>query len=268
MKTDLSKVLITGASSGIGESTAHAFSSSRHELYLTARREERLARVVRVCEEKGARRVVARSHDLSIAGQGTAVVRGCLEELGGLDILICNAGYGIYGPIKEISPEEMAHIWQVNFQASYESIYAALPHLLEQNRGHIVLVSSIIGKKAFPYSGSYCATKFAQVAVGEALWGELKGTQVGVSVVCPGYTASEFQESARKTESLRSMRRLGGGQSSERVAQAIVGAIRNKKREIHLTFSGQLFCLLSRLFPNLTNHVSAWVVNREQRKLR
>ena len=266
--TDLSKVLITGASSGIGESTAHAFSSSQYELFLTARREERLAQVVQACEAQGAGRVVARSHDLGIAGQGTVIVGDCIEELGGLDILICNAGFGIYGPIEEISPEEMTHIWQVNFQSGYESIHAALPYLLEQKKGHIVLVSSIIGKKAFPFSGSYCATKFAQVAVGEALWGELRGTNVGVSVICPGYTSSEFQSSARKTESLRSMRRIGGGQRPEIVAQAIVGAIRHKKREVHLTRSGKLFCLLSRLFPNLVNHVLAWVVNREQGKFR
>ncbi len=268
MRTDLSKVLITGASSGIGECTAYAFSSSRYELYLVARREERLAQVGRACEAKGVRRVVVRSHDLSIAGQGGAIVRDCLEELGGLDILICNAGFGIYGPIEEVPPEDMAHIWQVNFQSGYESIHAALPHLLQQKKGHIVLVSSILGKKAFPFSGSYCATKFAQVAVGEALWGELKGTGVGISVVCPGYTSSEFQASARKTKSLQSMRRLGVGQSSERVARTIVGAIRHQIREVHLTPSGKLFCLLSRLFPNLVNHTLAWLVNREQRKMR
>ena len=267
MTTNLSKVLITGASSGIGECTAHAFSNPRHELYLVARREEQLARVARDCEAKGAARVVVRSHDLGITGQGVVIVRDCIEELGGLDILICNAGFGIYGPIEEIPPEDMAHIWQVNFQSGYESIHTALPYLVKQNRGHIVLVSSIIGKKAFPFSGSYCATKFAQVAVGEALWGELKGTRVGVSVVCPGYTSSEFQASARKTRSLQSMRRLGGGQRPEWVARAIVGAIRHKRREIHLTLSGKLFCLLSRLFPDLVNHTLAWVMNREQRKL-
>ena len=268
MHTDLSKVLITGASSGIGECTARAFASSGYELYLVARREERLAQVAQACEARGARRVVVSSQDLSIAGQGASVVRDCIEKLGGLDILVCNAGFGIYGPIEEIPPEDMAHIWQVNFQSGYESIHAALPHLLQQEKGHIALVSSILGKKAFPFSGSYCATKFAQVAVGEALWGELKGTGVEVSVVCPGYTSSEFQASARKTKSLQSMRRFGGGQSPELVAQAIVGAIRHKKREVHLTRSGKLFLLLSRLFPNLVNHTLAWVVNREQKKMR
>lgn len=267
MPTDLEKVLITGVSSGIGECTAYAFSTAQHSLYIVARREERLIQVAHACEAKGARRVVVRPSDLSVPGQGGAIVNDCIRELGGLDILICNAGFGIYGPIQEIPPEDMSRIWQVNFQSGYESIHAALPHFLKQDKGHIVLVSSIIGKKAFPFSGSYCATKFAQVAIGEALWGELKGTNVGVSIICPGYTSSEFQASARKTKSLQSMRRLGPGQRPEIVAQAIVDAIHQKKREVHLTLLGKLFCLLSRLFPNLVNHTLAWVVNREQRKL-
>ena len=268
MQKDTNKVLITGASSGIGEATAYAFSNPRYELFLVARREHRLAQVAEACHRKGASRAVYRSHDLSIQGQGTEIVKECIEELGDLDLLICNAGYGIYGPLAEVPPEEMAHIWQVNFQSGYESIHAALPHLLKQNKGHIVLVSSIIGKKAFPFSASYCATKFAQVAVGEALWGELKGTAVGVSIICPGYTASEFQASAQKTEGLQSMRRLGGGQSPDVVARAIVSAVHHKKLEVHLTLSGKIYCLLSRFTPSLVNHTLAWVMNREQKKLR
>ncbi|MDA2933988.1 SDR family NAD(P)-dependent oxidoreductase [Acidobacteria bacterium AH-259-D05] len=268
MQSDTNKILITGASSGIGEATAYAFSNPQCELFLVARRQERLAQIAESCQSKGARRAVYRSHDLSIAGQGITIVKECIEELGGLDVLICNAGYGIYGPVVEIPPEDMAHIWQVNFQSGYESIYAALPHLLQQKKGHIVLISSIIGKKAFPFAGSYCVTKFAQVAVGEALWGELKGTGVGVSVICPGYTASEFQKSAQKTKSLQPMRRLGDGQSPDVVAQAIVGAIGSRKREVYLTLSGKIFCLLSRFTPSLVNHALAWVINREQNKLR
>ena len=186
------RILITGASSGIGEATAYAYSNPECELLLVARREQRLAEVAEACLKKGVSRVVFKARDLSVPGQGATIVEECLEELGGLDLLICNAGYGIYGPLQEVSPQDMARIWQVNFQSGYESIHAAVPHLVKQKEGHIVLVSSIIGKKAFSYAASYCATKFAQVAIGEALWGELRGTGVGVSVICPGYTATEF----------------------------------------------------------------------------
>ena len=262
------RILITGASSGIGEATAYAFSNPKGELFLVGRREQRLAQIAEACRKRGVSRAVYKACDLSIQGQGAAIVRECLEELGGLDFLVCNAGYGIYGPLEEVPPQDMARIWQVNFQSGYESIHAALPHLLEQKRGHIVLVSSVIGKKAFPYAASYCATKFAQVAVGEALWGELRGTGVGVSVICPGYTRTEFQQAAQKTKSLQSMNRPGNGQRPEAVARAIVGAVRRKKREVHLTLSGRLLCIMNRISPFLVNQVTARLLNRLQRNKR
>lgn len=259
------RILVTGASSGIGEATAYAYSKPGYELFLVARREKRLAKVAEACRQKGVSRVVFQPHDLSVPGQGGAIIQECLEELGGLDILICNAGYGIYGPLEEVPPQDMARIWQVNFQSGYESIHAALPHLLKQKGGHIVLVSSVIGKKAFPYASSYCATKFAQVAIGEALWGELRGSGVGVSVICPGYTQTEFQEAAQKTKSLQSMDRPGNGQSSEGVARAIVNAVELNQREVHLTLSGRLLCLMNRISPFLINQVTARFLNRLQR---
>ncbi len=126
----LVKVLITGASSGIGEATAYAYSNPECELFLVARREQRLTEVAEACLKKGVSRVVLKARDLSVPGQGTSIVQECLEELGGLNLLICNAGYGIYGPLQEVSPQDMARIWQVNFQSGYESIYAAVPHLV------------------------------------------------------------------------------------------------------------------------------------------
>lgn len=262
------RILVTGASSGIGEATAYAYSQPTCELFLVARREQHLAKVAEACRRKGVSRAVFQSHDLSVPGQGGVIIQECLEELGGLDILICNAGYGIYGPLKEVSPQDMARIWQVNFQSGYESIHAALPHLLKQKGGHIVLVSSVIGKKAFPYAASYCATKFAQVAIGEALWGELRGSGVGVSVICPGYTQTEFQEAAQKTKSLQNMNRPGDGQSSEAVARAIVHAVDRKQREVHLTLSGRFLCLMNRISPFLINQVTARLLNRVQRNKR
>lgn len=262
----LPKILVTGASSGIGEATAYAYSNPGYELFLVARREERLSEVAQACLKKGASRVVFKARDLSVPGQGVTIVEECLEELGGLDILICNAGYGISGPLQDVPPQDMARIWQVNFQSGYESIHAALPHLLQQKAGHIVLVSSIIGKKAFPFAASYCATKFAQVAIGEALWAELRGTGVGVSVICPGYTATEFQQAAQQTTSQRTWNRPGAGQASAAVARAIVKAVRHRKREVHLTLSGRIFCGLNRLSPTLVNHGVAWVLQRATKK--
>ena len=259
-----SKILITGASSGIGESTAYAFSQEGAQLFLVARREDRLARIADLCREKGAPRAVYRTHDLSIPGQGSVIVRECLQELGGLDVLVSNAGYGIIGPVQEIAPEEMVRIWQVNFQSGYESLREALPHLLRQGKGHIVLVSSIIGKKGFAYSATYCATKFAQVGLGEALWGELKTSGVGVSVICPGYTTTEFQQTARRTKNPGRRQRRSGGQSPGVVAAAIVDAVRHNRREVHLTLPGKLLLAIDRLSPGLAVRIAAYIATRER----
>jgi len=102
------KILITGASSGIGEATAYAYSNPECELFLVARREQRLTEVAEACLKKGVSRVVFKARDLSVPGQGASILHECLEELGGLNLLICNAGYGIYGPLQEVSPQEMA----------------------------------------------------------------------------------------------------------------------------------------------------------------
>lgn len=265
----LSRCLITGASAGIGAATARLFAERGCDLFLVARRQERLDEVAGQCRERGARRVAIQALDLSHSGAGAGVVQQALAELGGLDIFVGNAGYGIYGPVHEVEPDAMERLWQVNYQSIYESLHCLLPHLIEQRRGHIVLVSSILGKKAFPLAGTYCATKFALVGLGEALWGELKEHGIGVSVICPGYTDTEFQSAAHYTASVSRMRRIGG-QSADQVARALLKAIRKQRREIHLTGPGKMVCALDRMAPNFTTWLVArgvtWLRNRGSRK--
>ncbi len=256
---DFKRILITGASSGIGEAAAHAFSHLGCELFLVARRSDRLDEVAAECERRGAARALCKEADLSVPGAGATIVSDCLGALGGLEVAICNAGYGIIGPVVEVPPEDMSRIWQVNFQSAYETIHAALPHLIGQKRGHIVMVSSVLGKKAMPFSAAYSVTKFAQVALGEALWGELRGSGVGVSVVCPGFTATEFHQAAHRTGSMSKLTRPFQGQSSEHVAKVIVKAVLGDKREVHLTLLGLMICGIERLSPGLSTRIMAWV---------
>lgn len=258
------KVVITGASAGIGRETAFQFARAGAELFLTARRRENLERIAERCVEIGSPKARTSVHDLSVPGEGVDLVRECQAQLGGLDILICNAGYGIFGPIDEVTPEDMERIWRVNFLSAFESIHAALPGFRKQKRGHIVLVSSIIGKKGTPYSAPYCATKFAQVGFGESLWGELRSAGIGVTVVCPGYTRTEFHEAASRTPSAKRPVRPIRGQSAEAVARAIVQAVRKNKREIHLTLSGKTLLLIDRFSRNL----STWIMARLARQSR
>ena len=222
------QVLITGASSGIGEATAYAFAAEGYDLFLVARRENRLAKVAQHCRRYGAGQIAFEVHDLSITGEGSVIVKNCLHQLGGLHILICNAGYGIIGPVSEISPQEMEQIWRVNYQSGYETIHTTLPHFLQQATGHIVLISSIIGRKPIPYSAAYCVTKSAQIALGEALYGELRSSGIGVTVVCPGFTSTEFHDSLRIRGALPTFRRPVGSQHPQRVALCILRSIRRR----------------------------------------
>ncbi len=262
----LKKILITGASSGIGEAAAYAFSNLGWGLFLVARRSDRLDEVASECERRGAARTVCKETDLSVSGAGATIVGDCLEALGGLEVTLCNAGYGIIGPVSEVPATDMSRIWQVNFQSAYETIHAALPHLLGQKRGHIVMVSSVLGKKAMPFSAAYSVTKFAQVALGESLWGELRGSGVGVSVICPGYTATEFHQAAKRTETMAKLSRPFQGQSSDRVAEVIVEAVLRGKREVHLTFPGRMICGIERLSPELSTRIMAWVGAKQKKR--
>lgn len=267
-------VLITGASSGIGRETAYRFAEAGSHLFLVARRRTRLEDVAQDCRHKGEGPVIPFVADLSQPGNGELIVQECIAQLGALDVLVCNAGYGVVGPVWKVTPRQAARIWQVNFQSAFESIHAALPHFLKKKNGHIVLVSSIIGKKGMPYSAIYSATKFAQAGFGEALWGELRDKGVGVSVICPGYTRTEFQQAAEKAaegadpatsqddETSRTKRPVQG-QSPEVVGQAIFKAVRGGKREVHLTAGGKILLLVDRISPALATRVLASLARRE-----
>lgn len=259
------RVLITGASSGIGEATAREFARDGHDLFLVARREERLAGLMEQCRQLGSPRAVYRCHDLSLPGRGEVIVRECLQELEGLDVLVCNAGYGILGPLEEVTPAEMVRIWQVNYQSAYESIFTALPHFRAQSSGHIVLVSSIVGRIGLPYSAAYSATKFAMVGLGEALRGELRDTGIGLSLLCPGYTATEFQKAAQRKGSVGGSRRPFRGQSAEAVARALLQAVYRNRREVHLTLPGKAILAVNRISPGLANWIMAKLARAERK---
>ena len=255
--------IVTGASSGIGEAIALALARNGTRLFLVARRQEKLARVCQECLQEGSPKAVAAVHDLSCPGEGERVVEQCLSAMGDLDFLICNAGYGIFGPTRATSPAQMARIWQVNFQSAYESIHRALPHFSRKQAGHIVLTSSIVGKKGMAFSSAYCATKFAQVGLGEALWGELREGGIGVTVVCPGFTATGFHGAAERLQGSPGINRVLAGQSPAIVAQAVLAAIAGRRREIHLTTAGKILLILDRISPALSTRLMAWIGTRE-----
>ena len=184
-------VIVTGASSGIGRETALSFAREKARVVLAARRKERLQSLEREIQALGTEAVSVPT-DVAHREQVEAMVRQAVERFGRVDILVNNAGSGLFALVEETTPEDMEAILRVNFLGTFYGIRAVLPLMRRQGSGHIMNVSSIIGKRGAPVFGAYCASKFAMVGLSESLRVELRGSGIGVSVICPVGTATEF----------------------------------------------------------------------------
>jgi 3-oxoacyl-[acyl-carrier protein] reductase len=185
------KVLITGASSGIGKAIAILFAKEGADLCLVARRAEELSKVAEQCRAVGVK-VLDLNVDIT---KKTEVEKMAIESLSvfdQIDILINNAGYGRYGPFTTIPIEEWDKMWMINVRGLVLVIQAIIPHMIARQMGHIVNISSIHGIHTSANASAYCATKFAVTGLTEALSKELWRDGIKVSVVCPGGVLTPF----------------------------------------------------------------------------
>ncbi|MDQ6918472.1 MAG: SDR family NAD(P)-dependent oxidoreductase [Candidatus Dormibacteraeota bacterium] len=192
MRLKNSVVLITGASSGIGEATAMAFAKRGARLALCARRLGRLQAVARRCREAGSPKVTTKRVDVSRRAEARGFVAAALRDFERIDILVNNAGLGWAGPLVEMPEEKARALIDTNLLGVVWTTQAALTAMIAARAGVIINVSSIAGVRATPYSALYSATKHAVAGLSHALRGELSGTGVKVCTVYPAVTASEF----------------------------------------------------------------------------
>ena len=186
--------LITGASSGIGEEFARQLSARGYELILVARRKDRLEKLAGDLPGKA----TAIECDLATeAGELAARV-----EQGGLqvDLLVNNAGFGLRGRTLELDPKREAEMVRVNCEAVVTLTHAFAPGMVERGRGGVITVASTAGMQPLPYEATYGATKAFAISFMEALWMELRGSGVTLTVVNPGPVKTEWQEVAGHTE--------------------------------------------------------------------
>ena len=120
------------------------------------------------------------------------------QAFGRLDIMVCNAGFGYYGTVEEMEPDVMRRMMDVNFMGTFYGTRAALPVFRRQGHGHLIFVSSIVGKRGIPLMSGYSATKAAQSAFAESLRSEFAGTDIHVSAVFPVSTTTEFREAMER----------------------------------------------------------------------
>lgn len=184
------KVIVTGASQGIGEGIATFLGRNGYSLGLLARSEERLLAVQSRIREEGGEAGVAPC-DLRDQGATEAAVRSLMDRMGGLDVLINNAGLVIRKDIFDLDPEEWRAMMEVNVHGLYYATRAVLPTLKSQNHGHIVNISSISGRVPLPGGSGYAASKYAVTGFSESLFHEVRDFGIKVTTVFPGSVDSQ-----------------------------------------------------------------------------
>jgi 3-oxoacyl-[acyl-carrier protein] reductase len=186
------KVLITGASSGIGEATALLFAKEGADLCLVSRRGKELANVAAQCRAFGVSAIEIAA-DISDEGQVKRMAQESITAFKTIDILINNAGYGSYGPFASTPIEEWDRMWMVNVRGTVLVTQAILPSMIVAKNGHNINISSQNGLYASANASAYCATKFAITGLTEALSKELWKDGIKVSLVCPGGVLTPFR---------------------------------------------------------------------------
>ena len=257
MRRDLTgKVaVITGASSGIGRATALSLAREGVRVVLGARRTDRLQEAVQTIKGAGGE-ARALQTDVSRSEEVERLVREAVEAFGRLDLLVNNAGLGYFGPLESMPREDIRHLFDVNVMGTIYGIQAAVPIMRSQRSGHIITVSSVVGKRATPGNAVYSATKFAQVALSEALRLELADAGIPVSIICPVSTTTEFFEVAAARSPLK-FHPAGPVYSSEQVAQIIVRCARRPRTEVLVYRPARLMVVLNAVWPRLMDHALA-----------
>ena len=253
MRIDGKVVLITGASDGIGAACAAEFAAAGARLSLTARSAEGLARA-------GGASALITAGDLTMEETRRRVVEGTLERFGAIDILINNAGVGVYGPPWNAAMDDIRRMMELNFFALLGMIQLVTPHMRRRKSGMIVNVGSIGGKIPLPWITSYSASKYAVTALTEGLRMELRGDSVKTLLVCPGYVTTGFQQHVRAgsaPDSVVRARRMAI--TPAECARAIRRGVEREARTILAPKAGWLLVAAARLCP--------WLVEARMAKM-
>jgi short-subunit dehydrogenase len=254
------RILITGASSGIGRSLAEEAARAGARLILSARSADKLQELAGTLIARGSEVTVVPA-DVTCEQDRQHLLRTVVERCDGLDVLINNAGVGSWGHFAECSEEVLRRVMEVNFFAPAELIRLAIPVLGQGKQPAIVNVASMCGRRGLPAWSEYSASKFALCGLTEALRGELVRFGIDILLVLPGLTNSGLGQHLLHNTG-RYPIDFARGQPPEQVAAGIIRALRRNRTETVLGWDARWILRVNRFFPRLVDALLARKVRR------
>jgi len=246
---DGSRALITGASSGIGRATSFELAKRGAILAVTARRLKTLRKVSDEIKNAfpNVQAPLSIPCDISNREDVGRLVKKCVDYLGGIDILINNAGIGVYGNAEMTTLEDFRSVMEVNFFGSVNCILEVLPRMKKIGKGLIINIASVAAMHGVPYMGAYSASKAALVALSQSLRAELAISGISMMIVYPGYTQTDFFKNEKKVGGAH--RPAGPYAPARKVARAIIKAIESEKPDLVLSPGGKALKFSKSLMP-------------------
>lgn len=255
------RVLITGASAGIGKASVRAFLREGAAVYGVARSRQGLDTLETELGVAGKLTTIVA--DVTDAGSMQALVEQVLADGGVPDIVVANAGIGLDARFSRTSDEALRSVFEVNVFGVVRTVRPFIHGMTDRGSGRVLLISSIVGKRGTPHYAAYSGSKFALHGMADALRVELWGTGVTVGLVCPSSTMTEFQQRLIREGPAQKLKRLRR-HSAESVADAVVAMARSRKREKILSSEANLLHLANTVAPGLVDRVLARMLKNKR----
>ena len=257
-------IVITGASSGIGEAMARLYSQMGARVVLGARNEEKLAELVQTIRSEGGKAVYVAT-DVTKEEDCRRLIERAVEEFGGVDVMICNAGISMRALFDEVEMSVLHRVMDVNFWGTVYCTKYALPYL-QASKGSLVGISSVAGLHGLPGRTGYSASKFAMTGLLETIRIENLKKGVHVMVACPGFTASNVRYSALMADGSaqgETPRNEATMMTAEEVARRVAEGIVKRKRLCLMESEGRATHFVKKFAPSLLDRLFYWAMSRE-----
>ncbi|HEY9287830.1 MAG TPA: SDR family NAD(P)-dependent oxidoreductase [Candidatus Dormibacteraeota bacterium] len=251
MRLNNARVIVTGASSGIGRAIAIEFAHRGAQLALAARNAEALDQLASSIRAEGGVAIPVPT-DVTQSAAVAALVETTLKTLGRIDILVNNAGIGLHAPIADADAADVDALFRLNVLAAAAVIRAVIPTMRSQRSGMVINISSVAGRIVVPRIGYYSASKFALTAIGDALRLEEHHRGIRVMNVFPGTTRSSFGENRLGIRGRAAHQRLPPV-PAEKVARRIAAAVERNRQSVYIS-------LVPDRVGVAANHLAGWAV--------